>query len=841
MLAAARIIKLMSWYKQTVESVYQKLNTSEEGLTTHEAHERIKEYGLNQLKQKKEPLWKIIIEPFRSAFELILVLAAVVSFVTGHHLDGFIIIAIILVDIGIFYSQQYATQRVLRSLKKHSESHTVVIRDGNEMSVWSSQLVPGDIVLLSEGDRVPADGRVIDDDVVQMNEAALTGESTPVQKDSIALTEDKQIYEQDNMVFEGTYVLSGRARMVAVATGSNTEFGKIADLASVEQSKSPVQERIDHLIGWLAKAIVVVAVLVFILSLLRGMPLDETIRFVLSLSVSAVPEGLPVAMTVIIVIGMRRMAKKKALVRSFKAIEDVGLITTIATDKTGTLTKNRLTVVDSWSAGDEDAVDFIQKTIDMSERQSDPLDQAVLDSAPKRLPAPDEMYPFDLSLRMSGAYDKRQKVIYIKGSPEHVLALAKPSVSLKKKTEEAMHAMASKGFRIIAVAKAKDINKAPESLVGLKSSVEFIGLVGFADELRLGIESAVRTAHRAGINVKLITGDHYETAMHIGQEVGIAAHDSEVIAGYDLPKETRAFDAAVREHTVFARILPDDKYKILQSLKKTEITAMTGDGVNDVPALANAHVGFSMGSGNDIARDAGDVVLLKDSFATIMAAVAEGRKIYDNIRRMIFYLIATSLGEVLTMVGALIFGLPLPVTAIQILWINLVTDTAMVLPLGLEPAEKDLMKRPPRHPKSPLFGKALMSRMLIIAGVMAGLTLIAVFVLHRQGQELAYIQTVAFTMLIVAQWANAINARSEKESSFRRFRTRNRGLLIGFGVALGLQLLVMFGPLQSAFGIHAVPLSVLGFWSALIAGAVLIVGEVHKFVTRRWFSSEKYQ
>ncbi|MFS8119402.1 MAG: cation-translocating P-type ATPase, partial [Microcoleus sp.] len=675
----------MIWYKENTQELYKILETSEKGLSGGEAIKRLREYGPNQLAIKKASLWKVIIEPFKSAFIGVLAAAAVVSLLSYKPLDAVIIGAIIVVNAAIFYSQQYATTKVLRSLKKHSVQQGSVLRDDTQITISSVELVPGDVVVLAEGKRIPADARIIYTDSLQVNESSLTGESVSVYKRASTLTVTKQLYEQDNMVFQGTYVLGGTAHALVVETGSRTEFGKIAELAADEPTKSPVQAKIDNLVSVLIKIVGVVAIVVFVLSLLRGIPANESLRFVLSLSVSAVPEGLPVALTVIIVLGMRRMAKQKALVRSFKAIEDIGLITTIVTDKTGTLTKNHLTVVDDWSLDKGAVIDTAILTIDTEEQATDPLDRAILEGYKNNHGHKvDKLYPFDLALRMSGAYIAKDNTTYIKGSPEHVLMLSKLTGEQRHEAESMMHTLAAKGYRVIAIGKHTVIGNGPlEKLDSIaKDDLCFVGFLAFADELRPEASRAIHAAQVAGISVRLITGDHYETAYNIGKQIGLANHPDQVIQGIDLPKDEAALALAIQDKTIFARILPEDKFRILKALKRTEITAMTGDGVNDVPALANAHVGIAMGSGSDIARDAGGIVLLDDNFATIVKAIAEGRKIFDNIRRMLFYLLSTSLGEVLTMIGALLVGLPLPVTAIQILWINLVTDTAVVLPLG---------------------------------------------------------------------------------------------------------------------------------------------------------------
>lgn len=823
----------MNWYLETKEKLYVLFDTSDQGLTTQQAAQRQIEYGPNQINTRKDSIWKVVLEPFRNVFVAVLLTAAVVSLLSHEVLDAAIIAVIVIINATIFYTQHYATQRVLRSLKRHSQSKVLVPRGGAEKEVSSVELVPGDMIIINEGDRVPADSRIVHTNALQINESSLTGESVPVRKHASTLQSEKKVFEQDNMAFQGTYVLQGSARALVVATGAQTEFGKIAQLASEVDTKSPVQQKIDALVTVLIKVIGVVVAVVFVLALWRDMPTNEALRFVLSLSVSAVPEGLPVALTVIIVLGMRRMAKQKALVRSFKAIEDVGLITTIATDKTGTLTKNHLTVVEEWSPTPVRSIEAIQKTINVKESQADPLDVAIAESSHKQgRTAPDKLYPFELAMRMSGAYYHATNTVYIKGSPEHILANSVVPKHLHTEAESVMHSMASKGYRVIAVARSCAVGMEPSKLQDVPKRLEFIGFVAFADELRPDATHAVSLAHQAGINVKLITGDHYETAYNVGRSVGIAQKPEDVITGDELLMNPSGMSTAVQTHSVFARILPEDKFAILQNLKQTEITAMTGDGVNDVPALSSAHVGFAMGSGNDIARDAGDIVLLNDNFSTIIRAIAEGRKIYDNIRRMLYYLLSTTLGEAITMIGALIVGLPLPVTAIQILWINLVTDTAMVLPLGLESAEDGHMKRPPRRPEEPLLNITLLSRMVVVAGAMAVTTLVAINVLSDQGHTKQYIQTVAFMMLIAAQWMNAFNARSELKSSFSRLGTTNRGLAAGLVVAVILQGLVMFGPLAPVFKVESVPAGVLAFWSALIAAIVLLVAELHKLICR---------
>jgi len=823
----------MIWYQATQEEIYKSLEATEKGLTKREALNRLNQYGPNQIAARKEPLWKIIIEPFRSIFVAVLGAASLFSLISGHPIDAIIIFSIIVINTIIFYTQYYATNKVLRSLKKKSISKVKVLRDGSNVIISSLNLVPGDVIILSEGEKVPADARIINIQELQVNESSLTGESVPVNKQSSTLKRIHQIYEQENMLFQGTFITSGTCIAMVVETGSRTEFGKIAQLANDEHSKSPVQHKIDTLITTLIKVIVAVSVLIFLLSLYRGTPSGDALRFVLALSVSAVPEGLPVALTVIIVLGIRRMAKKKALVRTFKAIEDVGQITTIATDKTGTLTRNHLSVVEHWIPNNSknDILDFSRHTINYDEI-TDPLDLAISETSKRNKHTIDKFYPFNLQLRMSGGYSKTTNKLYIKGSPEHILDKSRLNKVDRHAAESEMHIMASKGYRVIGFGSVNHIADAPASLENI-DDIEFEGFIAFADELRKEVPAAIRQAFAAGINVRLITGDHYETAYNIGKQIGIVQHKDQVISGIDLPAERSALASTVQSKTVFARIIPKDKFRILKSLKETEITAMTGDGVNDVPALANAHVGFAMGSGSEIAKDASGIILLDDNFATIVRTIREGRKIYANIIRMLLYLLSTNLGQVMTMIGALILGLPLPVTAIQILWINLVTDTALVLPLGLEAEEKNSMNKPPRDPKAPLLSKMLLTRMAIVSTTMAIVMLCIVWVLRAQGYSEVHIQTVAFLALVVAQWMNAFNVRSETESFFTRIKTPNFAMVIGLAVAVTLQLVVMLGPLKNVFEIQSVPLITLLLPSAIMILAVLAVAEAHKFIVRQ--------
>lgn len=827
------------WYNQTLEEVFTALGATKDGLTSQAAQARLRRFGYNELRGHKEPFWKKLVEPFRSVFVIILLFAASVSFITNERLDGGIILVIIAVNTAIFYSQRHATERVLKSLKKQSEQLASVWRDGRQTDIPSRLVVPGDILVLSEGVRVPADARLLQKDNLFTDESALTGESLPIEKMVSTITEARPIYDQDNMLFQGTYIVSGSGRAIVVETGMRTEFGRIAELAVRAEPQSPMQMKIDSIVGRLIKVLAAVAIIVFILALVRGIAPAEALRFVLALSVSAIPEDLPIALSVILVLGMRRMAKKNALVRSMKTMEDIGIVTVVAVDKTGTLTQNNLKVAEAWALSQ--AVDLkmaAYKALGELSTAAEPFDKALqaLTAGSRQSGKPLKNYPFEQAQRMSGALweEKDKPILYVKGAPEHILNLCSLSDPDTSAAQSQLYALAGRGYRVIALARAeiKDKEAPPDLKDATRLQFEFLGLLAFADELRPESKTAVGDAQQAGVGIKMITGDHFETAFRIGQALGICEHKGQVIVGSELPDDEEELNKLVKEKTVFARILPEQKFKILKALKKHHITAMTGDGVNDVPALANADVGIAMGAGSDIAKDAGDILLTDNNFSSIVKAIAEGRVIYDNIRRMLFYLLSSSLGEVLTMIGALLVGLPLPVTAVQILWINLVTDTAFVIPLGLEPPEDDHMKRPPRPPKAPVLDKLILSRVVLVGAVMAVSTLAVFGYLVHQGYSHQYAQTVAFMTLVAAQWINAFNARSETQPLLRRSRTPNPKLLVGLLIAIALQALVMFGPLREAFDIAAVELNHLFIGAGISMLTVYLAVEFHKLYNR---------
>lgn len=835
----------MLYYTKTAETVLKELNTSERGLAVSEAEERLRIHGQNIIRVSGEPLWRKLVEPFANVFMFVLLLAAGISIFHGDVLDASIIGVIMAASAIIYYVQRFSTERILRSLQKHTAQAVETLRDGAITSIDSSQLVPGDIILLGEGEKIPADARILSARTLRTDESQLTGESIPIDKQSQKITGNKEVYEQKNMLFQGSFVVAGDVTAIITTTGNNTEFGQLAALSKDRDIHSPVQLKIDKLISQIIAVVGALAVVAFGLSMLRGVELAESLRFVMALSVSAVPESLPVAISVILVLGMRRMAAKKALVRNMRAIETVGVITTIATDKTGTLTKNKLTVQDIWQpkGASSDLPEVLAKATNHSAHSMhDPLDIALDDFAaekhvkpPKQ--APLTSFPFNQTVAMSGNLWHHGNLyeLALKGAPEHVMARSDLTEAEREAAETALHTLTAEGYRVIAIAHAT-LKQPLEHLEKLdkKHRLEFDGFVAVADILRPEAKQAIAAAMKAGVTVRMITGDHFETAYHIGRKLGMVERRDQVFDSRRIGMMSdEELEMVIDSIRVFSRVIPEHKYRILSLLKKHNITAMTGDGVNDVPALTNAHVGLAMGSGASIAKDAGDIILLDDNFKSIVDAMREGRAIYANIRRMLFYLLSTNSGEVLTMLGALVIGMPTPLVPVQILWINLVTDTSMVIPLGLEPGEKAHMTSKPKRPDAPILTKFMVSRMVLIALSMAALTL-TLYALYSADHGPEYGRTIAFNALVVMQWANAFCARSDSESLFTRIKVFNGKFYTGLAIAVSLQMLVLFGPLGSVLHVTQVDTSTLAITGIIAFITPIILTEAHKAFGRKY-------
>jgi len=828
-------------YELSVKQTLERFRTdADTGLSNIEVEKRRRQFGRNELLTKGTPLWRKLLKPFFDTFMVMLLIALLLSIIQGAWTEAIMITVIIAINAIIDYVQQFSTERILRNLRQKTVQPVQVLRGGEKTDIDASELVPGDIVILSEGDRIPADGRILDESGLRTNESMLTGESDSIAKDANKLTGNRKVYEQRNMVFSGSFVVMGKARMIVVATGNSTEYGRIASLASSAEPESPIQQKIKRLVSKIAIVVISLATIAFILQIVEGVGFFAATKFTLAMIVSAVPEGLPIAISVVLALGARRMAKKNALIKEMRAIESIGIVTVIASDKTGTLTENQLSITDTWSLND--SVNFAQSLARSALPEGisvDALDVAIINYLKKHRHSdlipnqstkvdPSRNYAFDQDLKMSGnLYDKN--LLVVKGAPESILARCRISPDNQQKIEAAMLRMTSKGHRVLAIARANlDSNINELARLNKNTQLTFIGLFSVADTLRPEAPKAIAKALRAGVKVKMITGDHWQTAYEIGKELGLLKNETQVFDCSKMGKITDDDLSDVIHHTtVFARVTPEDKFRILDILKRDEVAAMTGDGVNDVPAIANAHVGITMGDSPSIVQDAGDIVLLDNDFKNIVTAMQEGRVILTNIRRMLIYLLSTNAGEAIAIIGALILGGGQILYPIQILWVNLVTDSLMVVPIGLEPPEDYYMKQKPEPKNAPILNATLITRMILVAVTMAAITLGAYFyydncLTHEQAV------TIAFHALIVMQWANAFNVRGNYESIWQRLRVPNWKFLATLTIAIVLQILVLATPM-GAF-VHTVrtpymPLFIVSIISFIVP---IIVVELHK-------------
>lgn len=835
-------LKSMSFYAKSLLQTYDELDSGERGLADSSAAERLERYGPNRVTVKGEPLWRKIVEPFANVFMAVLAVAVGISIWHHDYIEAGIIGAIMIISATIYYVQRFSTERVLRALQSHTREEVEVLRDGQIVLLDTEELVPGDVIYLSEGQKIPADGRLIQVDSLRVDESQLTGESLPIGKQLDALSAGKEVYEQTNMVFAGSFVVGGKAQAIITATANQSQFGKLAVLSGDVMAASPVQEKIDKLITRIVFGVTVIAVVAFMLAMRQGMDSVEALRFVIALAVSAVPEGLPIAISVVLVLGMRRMAAKKALVRTMRAIETLGTLTTIATDKTGTLTKNKLTIQDSWQP--QSATMKLEQVLRGAlthgdSRIRDPLDTSIADYLSlhnvARGAAPLKSFPFDQDLSMSGGlfHHANQYQLLLKGAPEAILERAKLPAAQSNTAIKTLHDLTSKGYRVIALASC-ELKKPLKSLNDIPTSAAwtFQGFIAVADILRPEAKRAISRALSAGVTVRMITGDHFETAYHIGRELGMVNSRDQVFDSRQMhTMSDEELGKVVDDIRVFSRVIPEHKHRLLTILKQHNITAMTGDGVNDVPALTNAHVGVAMGSGASIAKEAGDIVLIDDNFKSIIDAIAEGRTIFGNIKRMVAYLLSTNAGEVMLNLTVLALGIPIPLLPAQILWINLVTDTSLVIPLGLEPGSKDVMKQKPAVPNGPLFSRYMIARIALVATSIAGLTLaMYLFFSDRYGTD--YGRTIAFCTIVAMQWGNALVMRSTHDSLRTILSRPNKPFWIGLCLSIGLQLLAIFTPLAGFLHVSPVALEHIAICSVIGIAMPIVINELHKWWRR---------
>lgn len=867
----------MNWYQLSSDQVCKKLAVDRKsGLTKAIAEERLKKTGPNQLAENDRPsIFFLFIKQFQDFMVLVLLAATLISGLLGEYVDAIVIIVIVFINSLLGFFQEQKAEKSLAKLKALSAPLAHVYRDAKWITIPSEEVVVGDMIKLASGDRVVADLRIVESSGLAIEESALTGESVPINKDEAAINEHDLDYpDQKNMAFMGTLVTGGHGIGVVTATGMQTMVGQIADL--IEQTPpqaTPLERRLASLGKVLVALAVVLTIFVVILGIWQGNPIYEMFLAGVSLAVAAIPEGLPAIVTVALSLGVQRMIKKKAIVRKLSAVETLGSTTVICSDKTGTMTENKMTIERLYMDNQSIAVtgghqldgSFIMENQELNtnnvqdlllygmvcshatiERTStswqvdgDPTEAAIVVAAHKAgLSQADKdrfriikEFPFDSETKRMTVVvenERRERFAISKGAPDVLLPRvssvltrgrrATYNTTEQKRIEKQVSNMATKALRTIAIC-VKPLNgNQGINRLAIESDLTFVGLVGMIDPPRKEVKKAIKTCRAAGIKTVMITGDHAITATAIAKELNLLPPGGRVLTGTDL---NQLSDEELREQVddvyVFARVTPAHKLKIVQALQQNgHIVAMTGDGVNDAPALKASDIGVSMGkAGTDVAKEASALVLLDDNFTTIQAAIEEGRNIYENIRKFIRYLLASNVGEILVMLFAMLAGFPLPLIPVQILWVNLVTDGLPALALGLDQPEGDLMNRPPRPVKEGIFARGLGFK-IISRGLLIGIvTFIAFTSAYRNGSNhLEYARTIAFTTLVVTQLIHVFDCRSEN-SVFSRNPLKNV-YLIGAVLSSFLLLIpvIYLEPLQALF--QTVPLR-LNDWIGIIA------------------------
>jgi P-type Ca2+ transporter type 2C len=876
----------MKWYELNIREVEKKTNTNlQTGLNEKTAKKRLQKLGSNQLSEgESKSAFLILLEQFKDFMVVVLLAATLISGLLGEYMDAIAIIAIVIINGFLGFYQERKAEKSLQALKELSAPQVHVLREGRWEVIPSKDLVVGDIMKIKSGDRIGADIRLVETKGMYVEESALTGESVPVVKDENPIIgEQLEIGDQRNMAFMGTLVTQGSGIGVVIATGMNSEMGKIAHLLQTAQTMTtPLQRKLEQLGKILIFTALLLTVLVVILGVYQGHDMYKMFLAGVSLAVAAIPEGLPAIVTVALSLGVQKMIKRKAIVRKLPAVETLGCASVICSDKTGTMTQNKMTVTRLWTGGEtlkvsgtgyepvgyfyvKDEKVSIQKNeqamklltygllcnnaviqVDGKKKKEkyvldgDPTEGALVVSAEKAgLYRKDlnksytviEEYPFDSTRKMMTVVVKDikgKKFAITKGAPDVLLNKCSKIVwnnryeTITSKFENdvklKIESFGNDALRTIAVA----FKPLPDGVKLHQNEVEkdliFSGLQGMIDPPRPEVQKAIEDCHDAGIKTVMITGDHVVTAKAIAKQLRLLPEHGQVMDGYELSQlSISELEDKVENVYVFARVSPEHKLKIVQALQQRgHIVAMTGDGVNDAPAIKAANIGISMGiSGTDVAKEASSLVLIDDNFATIRAAIEEGRNIYENIRKFIRYLLASNVGEILVMLFAMLLALPLPLVPIQILWVNLVTDGLPAMALGLDPAEEDVMKRKPRSPNEGVFARGLGWK-IVSRGFLIGIVTLLAFMIaiNEQPENLVYAQTIAFSTLVMAQLIHVFDCRSEK-SVFHRNPFSNIPLVFAvISSVLLLLVVIYYEPLQQVF--HTTTLQ-LRDWALILA------------------------
>jgi Ca2+-transporting ATPase len=879
-----------SWHLLEVEAVLEALASTPAGISSGEARARLEQHGPNELTAARRiSPWSVFLQQFKNVLILILLVSAGLSAFLGHAVEAAAIAVIVLFAALLGFLQEYRAEKAIEALREMAAPEAAVLRDGKEQRVPARELVPGDLVLLHAGDRVPADLRLVDAFNLKLEESALTGESVAVEKNRDALGDPAlSLGERSNMAYAGTAASYGRGSGVVVATGMETEFGKIAGMIEgIESGRTPLQENLDRVGRHLAKAALVGVAAIVAAGLLRGEPFVQMLVFGIALGVAVVPEALPAVVTISLALGVQRMVKRHALMRRLAAVETLGSTTVICSDKTGTLTRDEMTVRSCFAGGE--SFDFsgagyqpqgevsrngaaVEPTpalkillqgaalacdarIEQEEGgrfavQGDPTEGALVVAAAKaglekaeleaRYPRVDEIPFTSESKRMTTLHrDGEGSVAFAKGAPEVILAScdfelgADGERPLGKEGRERIGAvsrtMAESALRVLAVARKKGADKGQA-----ESGMTFLGLVGMIDPPRPEAAEAIRTCGRAGIRPVMITGDHPVTASAVARELGLLT-EGRAVTGAELEAMDEAqFEQVVESIQVYARVAPAHKLRVVSALqKKGQVVAMTGDGVNDAPALKKADIGIAMGiTGTAVSKEAAAMILTDDNFASIVAAVEEGRGIYDNIKKYLMYLLSSNAGEIGLMAGAMLLGLPLPLSAVQILYVNLATDGLPALALAVDPAEKDLMRRPPRDSSRGIFTRPVLT-LILVGGGWSTLVNLSLFTWARAtGCGESEAMTLTFVSLVLIQFFKAYNFRSDRHSVLRNtFANRWLNRAVAWELLL-LLLVVYLPPLQRPFGTFALS-GREWLLIALAAGTIFPVLELCKWLERR--------